>query len=300
MEIAKAYSPAGLSGIFSTYTDPPDLYRRGARGAGIVLTKGVKVSVEVEEGEEWSLDTYLNGSRAELSLAKRVFRRVIERGRVEGRYRVAVKQYVEAPMGGGLGTSGACALATAIALGKALKAKMSYYELAREAHAAEIEEGTGLGTVSGLVVGGVVVVQEPGAPGFDKVDRILADPSLEVVIGFLSSIDKRVALSKTDIGEVNKLGRELVDKLVEDPTLDRFIDCCRTFAEEAGFMTERVRKGIVEAERAGAIGASQAMIGETIFALADRGCSEQVAERLRKLGARVLVSGIEWGPARLI
>lgn len=300
MKAVKAYSPAGLSGIFSAYTDPLDPYHKGARGAGVVLTKGVKVTVEIEERKKWSLDTYLNGSKAELGLVKRVFHRILEKGEVEGSYRVTVKQYVKVPIGGGLGTSGACALATAIALGKALKAKMSYYELAREAHVAEIEEGTGLGTVSGLVVGGVVVVQEPGAPGFDKADRILADSSLKVVIGFFSSIDKRAALSKTNISEVNELGQKLVSKLVGDPTLENFIKCCRIFTEQAGFITERVRNAIIEAERAGAIGASQAMIGETVFALAYRDCAEQVAECLRKLKARVLVSDIEWGPARLI
>ncbi|MEM1508385.1 MAG: hypothetical protein QXY49_03610 [Thermofilaceae archaeon] len=300
MKAVKAYSPAGLSGIFSAYTDPLDPYCKGARGAGIVLTKGVEVIVEIEEGKKWSLDTYLNGSKVELGLAKRILQRVLEKGKVEGNYRVTVKQYVKVPIGGGLGTSGACALAMAIALGKALNVKMSYYELAREAHVAEIEEGTGLGTISGLVVGGVVVVREPGAPGFDKVDRILVDPGLKVVIGFFSSIDKRVALSKTNINKVNELGQKLVSKLVDNPTLENFINCCRIFTEQAGFVTERVRDAIIKAERTGAIGASQAMIGETVFALAYRDCAEQVAECLRKLKAKVLVSNIEWGPARLI
>jgi pantoate kinase len=299
MRRARAYSPAGLSGLFSTHTEPEDPYRKGARGAGVALSKGAWVTVEAEESDRTSLECYLNGARAELGLVKRLFRRILQRAGDRG-WRVVVRQEVEVPVGGGLGTSGACALATALALAKALGARMSYYELAREAHAAEIEEGTGLGTVSGLVAGGIVMVLEPGAPGYDRVDRILADPDLLVVIGFFGPIDKREALSRADLRVVDRLGLEALARLEREPTVEAFIRECKWFAERSGYASERVRAGIAAAERAGALGASQAMIGETVFALAYEEDAERVREALEGLGARALVSRIEWGPARLV
>jgi pantoate kinase len=300
MRRAKAYSPAGLSGLFSTHTEASDPYRKGARGAGIALSKGAWVAVEAEENDRLSLECYLNGARTELGLVKRLLHRILPRTGTDRGCRVVVRQVVEVPTGGGLGTSGACALATALALAKALGARMSYYELAREAHLAEIEEGTGLGTVSGLVAGGIVMVLEPGAPGYDRVDRILADPNLLVVIGFFGPVSKREALSRADLKVVDRLGLEALARLEREPTVEAFIRECKWFAERSGYMSERVKAGIEAAERAGALGASQAMIGETVFALVYEEYAEGVRKALEALGAQVLVSRIEWGPARLV
>ena len=300
MRVVRAYSPSGLSGLFSAYTDPPDIYRRGARGAGIALVHGVNVTVEAEESERTVLMCYLNGQRAELGLVNRLLSRVMKKAGVSSPFRIVVRQEVNVPMGGGLGTSGASALATALALGRALNTSLSYIELAREAHAAEIEEGTGLGTISGLAIGGVVAVVRPGAPGYDSVLRLVADPGLKIVIGFFGPISKRIALSRSDLARVNEQGRRALAELLREPTIERFVDCSKRFALQAGFMTERVRRAIVAAEEAGAMGASQAMIGETAFALATEDRARHVAEAMEKLGAQVFITEVSWSPARLV
>lgn len=299
MKIAQAFSPAGLSGLFSAYTAPQDVYRKGARGAGLVLSRGARVAVELEESEEARFECYLNGVKSELGLARRVFEKVVKRAGINGRYRVVVRQEVEVPMGGGLGSSGASALATALAVGRVLGVKLSFLELARESHAAEIEEGTGLGTISGLVAGGAVAVVRPGAPGYDAVVRLVADADLRVVVGFYAPISKREVL-KRDLSQVSKLGLMALADLLREPTVERFMRCSKWFAERAGFMTERVRRAVEAAEAAGALAASQAMIGETVFALADSDRAGDVEEVLRRLGAKAFVSEIHWGPARVL
>jgi len=299
VRVAQAFSPAGLSGLFSAHTAPQDVYRKGARGAGLALSRGVKVTVKVEEGEEARFECYLNGEKSELGLARRVFERVARRAGLDGRYRVVVEQEVMVPMGGGLGSSGASALATALAVGRALGTKLSFLELAREAHAAEVEEGTGLGTVSGLAVGGAVAVVRPGAPGYDAVVRLVADSSLRVVVGFYAPISKREVLRR-DLSRVNLLGLRALADLLREPTIERFMQCSRSFAEQAGFMTERLRRAVEAAEAAGALAASQAMIGETVFALADPDVAGDVEEALRGLGARAFTAEIHWGPAYVL
>jgi len=295
---AKAYSPGGLSGFFSTHIVEGDLLHTGAWGGGIALRKGVYVAVEVEEGTKTEIITTLNGKRADLFVSRRVAERLLLR--TDKQYRVIIKQSIELPMGGGLGTSGASALATALALGKALGLKLTYEELAREAHIAEVECKTGLGTISGLVTGGVVLVIKPGAPGFDRTVRILAEPSLRVVIGFYAPIEKKKVLEGKDISRIDEIGREALSRILEKTDIVHFLETCKWFSQTTGLMGNRVKRGIEAAEKAGALGASQAMIGETVFALVEKDMVEDVSAALRTTGAKITISEIEWCAARLL
>ena len=65
---------------------------------------------------------------------------------------------------------------------------LTYNQIGKMAHVAEIECGTGLGTVSSLTfTGGCVLVVEPGAPGICQLDRIPITPDYMVVAGFFKS-----------------------------------------------------------------------------------------------------------------
>lgn len=293
MPIGEAYSPSGLTGIFETHIVPGDPLATGARGAGIALEAGVRARVETREG---GLEVLLNGEPGEWRVAATAARLVSEMAGYEGGLRV--EQWVEPPIGGGLGTSGASALATALATAQALGLKASYMEIARAAHRAELECGTGLGTVSGLVVGGPVIVVEPGAPGLDRVDRFLVPGDVRVVVGFYSPIDKRSVLERSGgLERIDRLGAEALEKLTSKPGLHEFMAESRRFALESGLATERVRAAIrLLAERG--FEASMAMIGETVFALVDEERAGEAAALLESTGARVLVTRISWEPAR--
>ncbi len=298
MKVARAFSPAGLSGIFSAYIVPGDPLRSGAKGGGIALGRGVIVRVEAEESEKQSIVTLLEGKPAEMFVARRVAERVLSLA--EGTYSVTIDQRIEVPVGGGLGTSGASALATALAVAKATGVKATYTELARIAHVVEVESGTGLGTISGLVVGGFVLVVEPGPPGSDRVERLLVEPRLRVVVGFYAPIDKRSVIERDGLDRINELGEKALARILEDPSPERFMEESWKFALNAGLTTPRVKRGVEAALASGAIAASQAMIGETVFALTEPEDAESVEEALRKTGAKTVVSGIDWCPARLL
>jgi len=293
---AEAWSPAGLSGLWEACLVPGDELRTGARGAGMALAKGVRARVCLRE--EPGVKTVMNGVEGDFVVAKTVATLLLERaGRETGLF---VEQWVEVPVGGGLGTSGASALAVALATAEVLDLKVSYREVAQVAHVTDVRCGTGLGTVSGLAVGGAVIVEEPGAPGYDSVDRILFDPSLKVVVGFFGPIVKSQVLRSDGLSRVNALGRAALAELKREPTVEKFLEISRRFALKAGLTTGNVLRAFEALSKLPVLGYSQAQVGDTVFVVADRDVAVEAAQLLQNLGARVLLTEVSWEPARLL
>jgi pantoate kinase len=110
----------------------------------------------------------------------------------------------------------------------------------------------------------------------------------------LSSSEKRA--------RVNRCGRETIDAILEEPSLENFLACCLEFAEKSGFITPRVRKLVRLADEAGAIGAAQNMVGEAVHALTREENAERVAEAFKQVlpEERILTARIDFQGARLL
>jgi len=102
--------------------------------------------------------------------------------------------------------------------------------------------------------------------------------------------------------EVNRYGRKTLDAILAEPTLENFLACCWNFAEKAGFATERVRQLVQLAEKAGAIGAAQNMIGEAVHAVAYEKNAGNIAEAFKQLlpNEKILITKIDTQGARLV
>jgi len=294
---AKAFSPAGVSGFFIPHVRDSPLVS-GAQGGGIALKKGVYVEVTVEDSDRTEITTLVNGYVRDMFVARRVCERLLER--VNEEYKVIVNQKIEVPMGGGFGTSGASAIATGLALARALNLKLTYLDVAREAHIVEIECGTGLGTISGLVVGGFVIVLEPGPPGLDKVDRIIVGDDYRVVLGFFKSMSKTDIIRKINLMKVYVEGYKTLKKIINNPTSKTFMDCCWEFAKNIGVTTVNTVRAVKALSKLNVVGVSQAMIGDSVFVLAYPEDVENITSILRSLGAQVVVSEISFEPAHVV
>jgi pantoate kinase len=270
---AKAFSPAGISSFFEICDRTPDgkpivdLERVGARGGGFGLVKGVLTEVSVSESETTSINVLINGKDfPEAETTKMVVRKLLER--VNKKYEVIVRHHVEVPIGAGFGSSAAGALGTAFALSDALGLYFTYNQLGRIAHVAEVKCRTGLGTVGPLLLGGCIVTVEPGAPGYAVIDRIPITAEHWIVAGvFEPWPTKEVLVSPEKRKKVNEWGRKTVETILAEPSLENFLRASKEFAVKTGLATERVKRLIVSAERAGAIGAAQNMVGEAVHAL---------------------------------
>ena len=226
---ARAFSPAGISSFFQIcdteqdgrpITDPE---RVGARGGGFGLRKGVLTEVDATESKTKSTKVFINGRHApEAHTTRTVADMLLEK--TGQPYSVEIKHHVEIPIGAGFGASAAGAMSAALALCKAVNLNLTYREIGRIAHVAEVKCKTGLGTVSGIMFGGCVLVLEPGAPNHGAVDRILMSPDYHIVAGvfqprltseFLKSTKKRAV--------INKMGQKTLELILAEPSLENFL-----------------------------------------------------------------------------
>lgn len=308
MRMARAYSPAGVSSFFEVVDQDvnsvpiPDPLKIGARGGGFVINRGVRTEVRVERRREDKIIVYMNGQvREDAKVSETVVRTLLERGKVHAR--VTVRHIIEPPIGCGCGTSGAGALSTALALCEALDLDMTYNQIGQVAHVAEIACRTGLGTVAPLMVGGHVITVQPGAPGLCVVDRIPLEPNYRIVLGWFGPISKSAVLSDQNLqARINRYGRSALEQILKKPTPENFMIICRRFAENAGFMTERLKRLLSVMTSSGAIGATQNMLGEAGHALVEERKAKSVYTAARSIlpKKQILTSTVESGVARLI
>jgi pantoate kinase len=307
---AHAFAPAAISSFFEicdqdSHGKPlTNLGQVGARGGGFGLQKGVHTTVSVSDAKEGnSFRVYLNGVLApEAHTTTTVLQLLL--AKVEGSYTVVVEHEIAVPIGAGFGTSAGGALTAGLALKEALGLPLTLNQVAQAAHAAEIKCQTGLGTVSSLASGGgCILVVEPGAPGVCVIDHIPLAPDYVVVAGVFQGVSKKAVLSSPEQrSRVNLFGKKTLDAILAKPTLENFLGCCWRFAQSAGFATERVRRLVDLAEKAGAVGAAQNMVGEAVHAVVVAEKAAEVAEAFKLVLPKenILVSKLDFQGARLV
>jgi pantoate kinase len=274
----------------------------GSRGGGFALQKGVLTKVSVSEAETTSIRVYINGKlEPEAETTKTALQMLLSKA--DGAYDVVAKHEVEVPIGAGFGTSAGGALTASLALSKALELPLTFNQIGKIAHVAEVRCKTGLGTVGPLMIGGCILTVEPGAPGISVIDRIPLSSEYVVVAGvFGATLTKQVLSSVEKRWEVNRYGRKTLEAILAEPTLENFLACCWNFAEKAGFATERVKQLVRLAEKAGAVGAAQNMVGEAVHAVAHEENAAKIAEAFKQLlpKEKILVAKIDLQGARLV
>ena len=278
-----------------------DPERVGARGGGFALNKGVSTEVIVAEAEEKRVQVFINGEFCpEAETTKSVVEMLT--AKVSENYAVTVKHRVEVPIGAGFGSSAAGALGAALALSKVLALNLTYNQLGRVAHVAEVRCRTGLGTVGPLLFGGCGLTIEPGAPGYAHLDRIPVSPNHRIIAGTFRPYPTKEMLASQEKREIiNEWGRKTLQKILAEPSLENFMGACKQFAVGTGFATERVQKLIELAEKAGAIGATQNMLGEAVHALVTVDKMESVYEAFKKLlpEEKIIIANIDLQGARI-
>jgi pantoate kinase len=305
---AWAFSPAGISSFFEICdrtdngTLNTDLERVGARGGGFGLQKGVLTDVSVQKAKASSIRVSINGKLApEAETTRTVLLMLLSKA--DGAYDVVCNHKVEVPIGAGFGTSAGGALTAGLALSKALDLPLTYNQIGKVAHVAEVQCKTGLGTVGPLMISGCVLTVEPGAPGISVIDRIPLSPDYVVVAGvFGPTPTKQVLLSTERRCLVNRYGQKTLKAILAEPSIENFLACCWEFAQKTGFASKRVKRLVKLAEKAGAVGAAQNMVGEAVHAVTLEENAATVAEAFKQALPKesILASKIDFQGARLV
>lgn len=264
---ASTFVPAHISGFFQP-CDAAAPEMMGSRNGGPCLDLGVVTKVGVEISNRTSLSVFINGrpapeARTTLAAARQIL------GLVPGSFRVRVDHLCQIPIGSGYGASGAGALGTAISLAEALGLRVPRDRLVTAAHVAEVLCYTGLGDVGAQAFGGLVIGLEPGAPPYGKWRRIPVPRGVRVICATLGPIPSKKFLSDGDFRRrASEIGSLALKRVLKQPDIRGFVAASKAFAENLGLLDEELLELVNLAEKAGAIGASQVMIGRSVFALA--------------------------------
>lgn len=271
---AKAYAPGHITGFFQIH-EHENPHHKGSTGCGIVLNGGVTTEVKVGQSVE-ETDIFLNGKKVEGKTTRTVVDMITD-------LPVRIRSFAEIPVGCGFGASGAGALGTAYALNRVLSLNQTVKNLTEYAHVAEVLNCSGLGDIAGQSNGGVVIRLQPGGPDFGLVDRIPAPEARVfcIVLGEIST--DSVLKDKAASGRINAAGKVAMSELLKKPTLENFMHQAKEFASKTGLMSSRA-KDVIEVANASGGMASQAMLGDTVFAVAPY-CQEfPLFEALQEFG----------------
>ncbi len=277
--LSRAFAPAHISGIF-VINLKKDARISGSMGCGICLEDGVTTKVSAAKKNS----VLINGAAAEAPTTLAVLKLLTSKP-------VLVETTLDLPVGAGFGASGAGALSTALALNEALALNLTLSDLAQAAHVAEVKNKTGLGDVTGQTFGGIVIRKKAGAPFSVNIDKIPCGERKISWASFGGISTKSVLSDELKKKAINKAGKSRLKELLKKPTLENFFRQSCNFAKEIELMSPRVMDAIEAVEAEGGL-ASQAMLGDTVFAINDNGSLLEFGEvhesRISNAGAHLL------------
>jgi pantoate kinase len=241
----KAFCPFHITGFFALKSDQKNI---SSIGCGVVIADGA-----VTEASEGHGSVYINRQQDSAPTTKTVAALLSDK--------IAdIRTELAGPMGCGLGTSGAGALSTALALNELWGLKHSFIALCDIAQEAEITNKTGVGDVVAQAVGGIVVRQQ------NAVFQIHTPP-LEVSYAVFGPLPTPEILADRDkIADINKFGSAALQRLLQKPTFDEFMRLSRQFAYDTELISPKAKDAIEAVEASGGL-ASMAMLGDAVYAI---------------------------------
>ncbi len=276
---ARAFAPAHISGIFIIDMHK-DAGLSGSMGCGVCLEAGA-VSTVCPSKESI---IKINGNITEAPTTMSAMRLLTS-------HPVLVETELAVPVGCGFGASGAGALSAALALNESLSLALPLSTVTSAAHIAEVKNRTGLGDVTGQTFGGIDIRKKAGSPFSSVIDKI---PCRETMISWVSfgSISTKSVLSDEHKSKtINKAGKIYLKELLKKPIIENFFQQSCAFAMEIELMSPKVEDAIESVIAAGGL-ASQAMLGDTVFAINDKNALSEFGEvhssRISNAGAHVL------------
>jgi pantoate kinase len=303
---AAAFAPGHVTGLFSIHDEAPELEKRGSRGAGFSLARGVASFVTVEPAAAMEIEIALNKETQDAPVTREaitnLLRSAVKDARIplnkdapkgsKARIRVTVQSDVQLPVSQGFGMSAAGALSAAMALAKCLR--MGRSDALRAAHAADVQTRGGLGDVIGASVGGFEIRTAPGLPPYGAIMRFVGYGDCVLCVVGEKLETKSVLSDAAKRASVNAAGERALAALLKGPTLDAFLAQSQQFARESGLLSPEMERAMHAARPHGA--ASMSMLGNSLFAF---GNTRRLADALAPFG-EVTTCAVDEAGARLV
>ena len=287
------FVPGHITGFFQIIDHPNPLYK-GSRGAGVVLNKGILTKLKIKDGAE-DVQVKINGKSdpKNASITYKTIDLIKNRFKLEDK-KINITHEFQVPISTGFGTSAACALGTSLAITKTLNLPLTFNKAASIAHLAEIEMKSGLGDVMAEITGGIVLRLKEGSPGIGMADKIIeknSDDEVFIISKTLGEIETSKIIEDPYYKKrINQTGRKLLDELIKTPDLKTFIKLSRKFAIETSLMNSELQD-LVEILAEETMGASMAMLGNTVFAISktpDTSVEDVLISKIDNLGCKFI------------
>jgi pantoate kinase len=241
----KAFCPFHITGFFALKSDQKKV---SSIGCGIVIADGAVTEVSAGLGS-----VYINRRQDPAPTTKTVAALLSDKT-------ADIMTELAGPMGCGLGTSGAGALSSALALNEFWGLKHSFHTLCDIAEWAEIKNNTGVGDVVAQALGGMVVREQ------DAVYQI-PTPSLEISYVVFGPLPTPEILADRDkIAVINNFGSVALQRLLKRPTFNEFMRLSRQFARDTELISPKAQDAVEAVEANGGL-ASMAMLGDAVYAI---------------------------------
>ncbi len=226
-----------------------------AQGAAIALSDGVTAAVRSADSNA----VFFNGEAIDLPPVERIVQRLAPTN-------VEVHLETPLPLGCGFGVSAGCALTTAFAIARQYDLDLSREDLARIAHRAEVESGTGIGDVATQITGGIVYRRGESGPFdcvplpievgelfycvFDPIStkEILADPKFQRTL----HEEGQRAMNWLAVHHANLTMNDLMNRSLE-------------FAEQTELLTDARVKRTISKARSLSGSATMVMLGQSVL-----------------------------------
>jgi pantoate kinase len=227
----------------------------GSLGAGIVISEGVRVTVE--RSGTTSVEVY-GGQGTLLARNSPPIAYALERlGRT-----ARVHTACTLPIGAGFGLSAAALCATITAVSEVYGLGLDRKGIAALAHEAEVVHRTGLGDVAACMGGGLVTREGVGICAPIRRDLSIRGPLAAVSYGPLPTPS---VLGSPDL--VRHIEEAFPRRFSRG--IDEFFCASRAFARDSGLLREPLEE-VLRACDAASVPASMTMLGCGIFAMGDR------------------------------
>ncbi len=264
-------------------------------GAGVNLARGTTTQIEIQHAYENDVSVFINGERADAELSNWLVKEFFKKY-IYGNYKIDIHHTMEMPLSAGFGTSGSGALSLAMALRKVFELNISNEECYKLAHIADVENKAGLGTVMAEIAGGLEIRVAFGGPGIGKVETIPLEEDYKVVILYFGSYQTKEALSDKNLMEkVHKFGKTCVTDLLNDASVERFLELSQWFVKKIEVTTERVSGIIKNMERKGFL-CSMPLFGESVFSIQKNKKAEELQDMFREYGTTYISDISTGGP----
>ncbi|MBE6498965.1 MAG: GHMP kinase [Methanobrevibacter thaueri] len=247
--------PGHITGFFTIENHHISL-KNGSRGAGFLLTKGVKTTISKSNKQQIEIN------KGDTSIINEVLK-IMD---VENNFKII--QDIQLPIGSGFGTSAASAFSLTLAINEFLKLGYSKETCGQIAHMAEINLGGGLGDVIAQTGHGLVLRTQPGAPGIGEIKSFEHD--VYIAWKTFSKLDTASIINNPHHKQVLcDVGLKYLEFFEEKSSLRNFLDFSNKFCHETKLLSDEVENLINYFNSSTDIlGSSMAMLGNTVFAFA--------------------------------